>query len=572
LLFREPVEVITACSQADVVPALEAVEAEVSAGRHAAGFVTYEASPGLDKAMETHSTDGAPLVWFGIFERPEEFCLADDLSSSGFGVDADESGWIPSISKSEYGEAISRIKDYLKAGDTYQVNYTLRLRNQFNGDPWDLFLRLCRTQRAKYCAFIETDEFAVCSASPELFFSLTGERLLSRPMKGTSKRGLTLGQDRDLADALLKSEKNRAENVMIVDMVRNDMGRIAFAGSVEVERMYDIERYPTVLQMTSTVACRTAASFLDIMKALFPCASITGAPKVRTMQIIKELEHGTRGIYTGCVGYVAPGRDAMFNVAIRTVTLDKGSGSCEYGVGGGIVWDSDAGNEHDECLVKSAVLKKETPDFDLIESFLWEEDKGYFLMDRHMKRLKRSAEYFGFDLDMAEVEDRLMKDVASMEGQNCKVRLHVNRTGHVLVERTPIGRKGVAHAWKVKLSDQKVKSDDPFLYHKTTIRGVYERARLTARGYDDVLLWNERGEVTESTVANVVVSRNGTKVTPPVQCGLLPGIFREWLIDNGDIEEGIVGIEDLKEAEEVFLINSVRKWIPVTVTLPEHSA
>lgn len=581
--FRNPEEILTADEPKDVLPTLYAVQEAVDEGFYAAGFLAYEAGPGLDRALQTHPLRTLPLAWFGLFR------CAEDVRDQNVGAlprraidihgipptqgvsDFSVGEWEPSISAEEYRKAIGRIRSYLESGDTYQVNYTLRLRAQFEGDPWGLFLRLHRSQRAKYCAFIDTDRFTVCSASPELFFSLDGDTLISRPMKGTSKRGLTFEQDRDLADILRSSEKDRAENVMIVDMVRNDMGRIADTGSVHVPHLFDIERYPTVFQMTSTVACTTSASFADIIKALFPCASITGAPKVRTMQIIKELERGPRGVYTGCIGCLSPGRKAEFNVAIRTVSLDKDQGMAEYGVGGGIVWDSDAQNEYDECRVKAAVLTSEVPDFELLETILWEGKKGYFLLDRHLKRLKRSAEYFAFVADLTEIRERLMQEAASMGGQRYKVRLCVTEVGKVAIEEQPLLEKDCHKPWRVAMATDPIDSGNPFLYHKTTNRAVYDRAGVSAGGCDDVLLWNEHGEITESTVANIVIEKNGNpasprlrrtkRVTPPAKCGLLPGIFREWLLDRGEIEEAVVTVEDLRNAEKVFLINSVRRWI-----------
>lgn len=612
-LFRNPEEILTADEPEDVLSTLYAVEKAVDEGFHAAGFLAYEAASGLDKACQTHTLRSLPLVWFGLFRCAEDIqnwnveafpCGVPpvfDPSACRLGSKADRRAhapdvrdadlipparpkplrrgegprrplrltdfkvgeWEPSILAEEYRKVIGRIKRYLKSGDTYQVNYTLRLRAQFEGDPWSLFLCLHRTQRAKYSVFIDTDDFTVCSASPELFFSLDGEKLVSRPMKGTSARGLTFEQDKELADVLWRSEKNRAENVMIVDMVRNDMGRIADPGSVWVPHLFEIERYPTVFQMTSTVACTTSASFADIVKALFPCASITGAPKIRTMQIIKELEQEPRGIYTGCIGCLSPGRRAEFNVAIRTVSLDKDHGTAEYGVGGGIVWDSDARNEYEECRIKSKVLMTEVPNFELLESILWEGNKGYFLLDRHLERLRRSAEYFGFVIDLPEIRERLMQEVDIMGGQSYKVRLRLTEEGEITIERKLLSDLASTRPWSVTFVEEPIDSGNRFLYHKTTNRAVYNRTRLSAGGCDDVLLWNEGGKITESTVANIVIKKDGKYVTPPVKCGLLAGVFREWLLKRGEIEEGVITREDVENADKVFLINSVRKWIPV---------
>ncbi len=559
LLFRKPESVLSAYEARDVMPVLREVEAAVDRGLCAAGFLCYEAGPGLDPACTTHASSKLPLVWFGLFSGFEKTGLPRKAS-----LDFSTGEWKPSISAVEYNGAIDRIKNYLKNGDTYQVNYTLRMRTSFEGDPFGLFCRLCSTQQAKHCVFVDTDSFAICSASPELFFSLDGNTIISRPMKGTFRRGLTLEQDREFADVLHHSEKNRAENVMIVDMVRNDMGRVADAGSIHVPRMFEIEKYPTVLQMTSTVEGSTLAPFSGIMKALFPCASITGAPKIRTMQIIKELESGPRGVYTGAIGYLLPGRKACFNVAIRTVVIDKAGKTAEYGVGGGIVWDSDAKNEYEECLVKTAVLTSEPGDWDLLESLLWEEGKGYFLLNEHMRRLGKSAEYFGFPAAIDQIRTRLKENEKKLAGR-VKVRLLVDHDGNIKIENKFLSDADLTVQWTVKLAAEKVDSRNLFLYHKTTNRAVYDRAKSMSGNCDDVLLVNERGEITESTIANVVVERGGRLVTPPVDCGILPGVFREYLLEKGEIEEGVIMPADIREADKVFLINSVRKWIEIKV-------
>jgi len=560
-LFRDPVHILSAWSAHEVLPTLQRVEDAVKRGFHAAGFLTYEASPGLDGAYRTQSLRRLPLVWFGLFRKIEDFQVSGETLCDSFRV----GDWKPSISSQEYKTAVARIKRYLESGDTYQVNYTFRLKTTFEGNPLDLFLRLHRRQRAKYSAFIDTNDFAICSVSPELFLFLDGDRLVSCPMKGTSKRGLTIEQDRELADRLRRSAKDRAENVMIVDMVRNDMGRIAEPGSVHAASLFDIERYPTVFQMISTVTCRSSASFVDIVRALFPCASITGAPKVRTMQVIKELERGSRGVYTGCVGYLSPGRRAQFNVAIRTVSVDKRKGILEYGVGGGIVWDSDAENEYEECQVKAGILMSQAREFKLLESMLWEKGKGYFLLDSHLKRLVRSAEYFDFTLDLREVKSRLTQTALTLGLEKCKIRLCVTRDGGILIDAAQISDSTVKRMWRLGLVETPVDSQNPFLYHKTTNRAVYENALSTEKGCDDVLLWNERGEVTETTIANVVIERCGERVTPPVECGLLPGVFRQWLRDHGEIRENVVRLEDLQHADRIHAINSVRTWIPAEI-------
>ncbi|NQT94637.1 MAG: aminodeoxychorismate synthase component I [Lentisphaerae bacterium] len=559
--FGDVQAVLSAESRDDVVPLLKEAEEAARGGLHAVGFVAYEAAAAFDPACRTHEPSKLPLAWFALFRSMEALSFDRSVLSS-------PGPWTPSMDRDEYVAAIGRIRQYLNDGDTYQVNYSYRLRTDFDGDAWALFRGLSGGQRAGYPAFIETADFAICSASPELFFSLDGGELVSRPMKGTADRGLTSEQDQSIRLELEGSEKNRAENVMIVDMVRNDMGRVASPGSVTVESMFDIEKYPTVYQMTSTVSSRTNAPVTDVFRALFPCASITGAPKIRTMEIIRELEKGPRGVYTGTIGHISPGSYACFNVAIRTVVIDKRDSTAEYGVGGGIVWDSDASAEYEECRVKAAVLAPRPGPFELLETMLWDGEDGYFLLDRHLARLEGSARYFDYPLDTSAVRKALMGEGEKMGTGRNRVRLRVDESGRVHMETAVTKPDEEKRLWKVGLAMKPVSVRNRFLYHKTTNRGVYERAREDGKEFDDVLLVNESGELTESTIANVVLEMDGARWTPPVACGLLAGVFRGWLIDRGEVQERVLRADDLRRATAVFLVNSVRKWMRAEVVLP----
>ena len=375
LCFGEPIRVLKAKSTDQVLAALHEAEQAVEAeGLYAAGFVAYEAAPGFDPALRAQRVReqlDIPLLWLGLFHEPEVW---SDLPDAAL---AHTPGpWEPAIDRATYRQAVAAIKEQIAAGYTYQINYTFPLVADFKGEPWPLFIQLAAAQRGRYAAYVDTGRHVVCSASPELFFQRADGVLTSRPMKGTAPRGRTLTEDEAQRAWLFASEKNRAENVMIVDMIRNDMGRVAEVGSVRVPELFEVERYPTVLQMTSTVTSRTNASFADIFKALFPCASITGAPKVSAMGIIADLEPAGRGVYTGAIGYLAPGGRAQFNVAIRTVVVDRQTGRATYGVGSGVVWDSDADEEYDECLLKARVLAAKRPDFELLETMLWLPDDG----------------------------------------------------------------------------------------------------------------------------------------------------------------------------------------------------
>jgi len=545
LQFRRPVEVLMARTDAEVFHCLEKIEKDKL---WAAGFVSYEAAGAFDEALKTCPPGSLPLLCFGLFRAPEK-------------VSPPESGGVyqlgemkPSVTRDDYTAAIASVKKYIAAGDTYQVNYTFRLNADFSGDPFAFFCDLATAQQGRYGAFVETDEFAVCSASPELFFQLKDGVMTSRPMKGTRPRGRTAAEDRAAAHELRNAVKDRAENIMIVDMIRNDIGRIADTGSVQTSGRFHIENYPTVLQMTSTVSGKTTATFSDIWRNLFPCASITGAPKTRTMEIIRDLEQSPRGVYTGAIGFVAPDGSAQFNVAIRTAVIDKTAGRAEYGIGGGIVWDSDAAAEYDEAVSKSQILTQRYPSFQCLETMLCVPGKGIFLLDRHLKRLEDSAEYFGFRFD-PEIRTKLGE--LSVD-RPTRIRLLLNKDGSYDFQCLEI--PPASGPVTLAVAKTPIHSGDVFLYHKTTNRAVYEQARAVFPAAGDVLLFNERGEVTESCIANAVVELEGRKFTPPVSCGLLAGTFRDELLAAGEIEERIISLADFKKASSLWLINSVCKW------------
>lgn len=554
LEFSKPTRVIVARRLDEVIPALDKAEAIVNErGLYAVGFISYDAAPAFDSALKARRATSFPLAWFALCPRPRQPALSPAPAPGSYCAGQ----WRPDISRRAYRAAIDEIRRRIFAGDTYQVNYTFRMRSHFCGDPESLFLDLVRAQRSDFGAFIETREFAVCSSSPELFFRLEGDRLVSRPMKGTAPRGLLIEDDRRMGRWLRKSGKNRAENVMITDMVRNDMSRVAERDTVRVPELFSVERYPTLWQMTSTVECRTRAPVRRILEALFPCASITGAPKPMTTAIIRALEPTPRKLYTGAVGFIAPGRKAQFNVAIRTVVVDKRSGSAEYGVGGGVTWDSTGAGEYEECLVKARVLSLRMPEFSLLETMLWTPARGIFLLRRHMARLRDSAEYFGFKLDVRRVAAAL---AAAAAGWSCpkRVRLLVDRAGRHTLQASDYAPQARRAPPRVGLAKAPVRSDDPFLYHKTTRRDVYEQARASRPDCDDALLWNERGEITETTICNVALKINGVLYTPPVKCGLLPGAYRAMMLARGELKEKILSLEHARKAQAIYVMNSVR--------------
>lgn len=560
LEFVSPQRIMSTCRVDEVRPLLREIEEAVERhGMWAAGFIAYEAAPAFDASLRVR-TDGAfPLLWFGVFERGREIVLPEDSRRAGEGL-----AWRPSVTLAAYDHALAVIRAHIREGDTYQVNFTYRLRAQQAIDPWALFLRLAGGGDAPFAAFVDTGEWAVCSASPELFLRVDGERIESRPMKGTAARGLWFEDDQAHKAALLDSEKERAENVMIVDMVRNDLGRVAEPGRVEVPALFTAEAYPAVWQLTSTVTARTRAPLDQILASAFPPASITGAPKGRAMAIIAELEADPRRIYTGTIGWLRPGRHSQWNVAIRTVLVHKPSQTVEYGVGGGIVWDSTTAGEYGESEAKAKTLNPVTRTFDLLETLLWTPRDGYALWDAHMSRLARSGAFFGFALDLRKIREALARVAAGLPPQACRVRLQVSRLGAARCESVALDAGSLSFK-DVALAAGPVDRRDIFLYHKTSVRSVYETALRQRPGCSDVLLFNEAGEVTETTVANVAVEIGGVRYTPPVRCGLLPGTQRAVLLDRGELRERVIRIEELREHPRVFLLNSVRGLHAVSV-------
>ena len=360
-----------------------------------------------------------------------------------------------------------------------------------------------------------------------------------------------------MAERLRGCEKERAENVMIVDMMRNDLGRIAEGGSVRVDTLFEVERYPTVLQMTSTVSCRTGVGLSAIFEALFPCASVTGAPKHQTMHLIERLEKNPRGLYTGAIGHIAPRRRAVFSVAIRTAVIDKNTGRASYGTGGGIVADSRTDAEYEECLLKTRVLRGRPPAFRLVETMRWTPLEGFFLLDFHLQRLLGSAAYFGVPCAEGAVRDHLAV-VAASQRSPVRVRLLVDQEGGITHESgaMPVSSRPVV----LGMAQRPVDTADPFLFHKTTNRTVYDRALDGLRDVQDAVLWNDRGAVTETTIGNIVVELDGRLCTPAISCGLLAGVFRRHLLDKGRIFEAIISCSDLSRAGKIFRINAVRGW------------
>jgi para-aminobenzoate synthetase/4-amino-4-deoxychorismate lyase len=573
-----------------VVPVLARAEAEAARGRWVAGFVAYEAAPAFDRALAVRPPDPAsqfselPLAWFGVFAareaipppppadprldphpRPGAFERRDLLESP--------SSWRASVTREHYVEVIERIRELIASGRVYQVNHTLRLRARIDAGSrtaqalGSLYRDLVLAQRGAFGADLSVGRFRILSASPELFVSWDDDRLVTRPMKGTARRGRWQEEDTAAARALGSSAKDRAENAMIVDLLRNDLGRVAIPGTVVADPLFEVERYETVWQMTSTVSADVPerTSLVDVFRALFPSGSVTGAPKVAAMRAIAELEDARRGVYTGAIGLLSPPGSgeprAAFGVAIRTVVVDTAAGAAEYGVGAGITFGSAGDAEFDEVQAKSRILVERRPPFGLLEALAFDPIEGYRHLEEHLGRLAASAEYFGFELDLGGVRVDLEK-LAADASRPIRVRLTLARDGATRFETSPIP-PGRERSLRVAiLVDPPVDADDVWLFHKTTRREAYERRRTLRPDAEDVLLVNARGRVTESTIANVAVRLDGGWWTPPVGDGLLAGTYRAALLGEGRLQERSLGVAEVRAAEKVALVSSVRGWRP----------
>jgi len=570
--LAEPVGVIEARRPAEVPDAIEAAEAAASRGLWAAGYVAYEAAPGLDAELvvRVRPPDDPfaemPLAWFALFEQKEDVPPLEPARAEP--PPATGSPWRPSVDRATYDAAIERIRELIAAGHTYQVNHTIRLRASIQGDARGLYRDLSLAQRGGYAAYLDLGRYRVVSASPELFFRIDADRIRTRPMKGTAPRGRWPAEDDEIAARLIDSAKDRAENAMIVDLLRNDLGRICRPGSVEVGSLFEAERYETVWQITSTIEgdLRPGTALLETFRALFPSGSVTGAPKVRTMRIIADLEDSARGPYCGAIGYLAPPGSgeprANFNVAIRTVVLDARTGVAEYGVGGGITHDSSAAAEYDEVVAKARVLREVRPAFELFETVPHLLADGFRHLPEHLERMGSSAGYFGFRFE-AEVAGAVLKEAVADTSARSLVRLTLARDGTLATEvrDLPPADRQV----RVALDDEPVDPNDVWLFHKTSRRAPYDRRREKRTDVDDVILVNDRGEVTESTIANLAVELDGVWVTPPIASGLLPGTYRAVLLRDGRLAERPVSVEELKNATGLALVSSARGWRPATL-------
>ena len=568
LLFAAPREVLVAYDAAGAREALARLEAAGKSGQHAAGFLAYELGFIFEERLlgSLPQPGTTPLLWLGLYDAPERLTAAEvDRRLAASGGTGKALDIVPRIDEAAYGVAFDRVKALIAAGDTYQVNLTFKADFRLEGEPVALYRELVRKQPVAYGALINTGTQWILSRSPELFVSSRDGMLAARPMKGTLKRGRTLAEDAAGRAALAADEKNRAENLMIVDLLRNDLGRIAEIGSVKVTDLFTVETYSTLHTMTSGISARRRAGVgtTDLLANLFPCGSITGAPKLRAMEIIHEVEAGPRGVYTGSIGHFAPNGDLTLNVAIRTSVIDA-DGNGEIGIGGGIVADSTAADEYREALLKMAFFTDPAQPVTLIETLLWDRQDGFALLDRHLDRMAESARYFSLPFDRATV--RALLESQSFPADRMRVRLTLDVSGPA-VTSAPLPPN--PPVFRFAIAPERLDSRSLWLMHKTTIRAFYDEPRQRAHAeldVDEVVFRNERGELTEGSITNLFVERGGILLTPPLTSGLLPGTLRAELLASGKAEEQILTLADLETAEAIWLGNSVRglmraEWI-----------
>lgn len=540
----------------EVLSAMAWAHCEHAKGRYIAGFIAYEAGAAFEPAFAAHEpVPGLPLIWLAAYDASS---LPPELPE----IAPPAQDWTPGIDAERYTATVAEIRERIAVGETYQVNYTFPLHAAAPENPWATFGALYHAQPVPHACYIDTGRWQVLSWSPELFFSLRQGTLHTRPMKGTRPRGPHADADRDAAMRLFTSDKDRAENVMITDMLRNDMGRVCTPGSVRVQELFGVEQYATVWQMCSSIVGACNVDMPEVLRALFPSGSVTGAPKVQTSRLIRAFEPDPRGVYCGALGWWAPDGDATFSVGIRTMTVDAMCSTACYSVGSGITWDSAANSEFRECLDKAALVLAPRPDFDLFETMRWE-DGAFPLLEAHLKRMRASAQFLGFGFSRMATIGALQDAVARVRGLH-RVRLVLSRDGACHAEALPF-EPGPRRVWRVALAAARVFRDDVFLHHKTTHRAIYDAARAARPDVDDVILLNEDGELTESTIANLGVQLRGRCYTPPRSSGLLPGTLRAQWLREGRLTEATLYPEDLERAERIFLFNALRGEIEVRV-------
>lgn len=556
--FIRPEDWLEARTPSEVLPVLSAVRDGVKRGYWAAGFLSYEAASGIDPLWVTRPPGPLPLAAFGLFTGPES---AEPMRVSEYQLDPLKMR----STRADYAAAISAIQEQIRLGYTYQVNHTVRMEADFNGDAMALYRALQSQQQGAYGAYADLGRFAVACASPELFFRIDGRTVSTRPMKGTSRRGRFPAEDAQIKAQLQQSPKDRAENVMIVDLIRNDLSKVAQLGSVVVDGLWAIEQYPTVFQMVSTVNATLLPqhSWYDVLLALFPSGSVTGAPKASTMRIIRDLEADPREIYCGTMGYIDPNQDAVFNVAIRTVTVDRERQIAKFSAGGGITADSTEALEYAEVEAKARFVRTPDEPVELLETMRLDEGR-YWLWGEHRARMEASARFLGYAFSEPAWTDHLQTVATANPRGRWRVRVRLRPTGELVVESWPWSpAPGISQ--RVAWAESPVPADEVWMCHKSTRRAPYQRWHPESSVEFDHLLWDGDGHATEFTRGNLVIERDGKLFTPPVACGLLGGTLRQWLLDRALIHECVVPRERVEQAQQIWFINSLEGWVPVRI-------
>lgn len=535
--------------------------------------VHYEAGLALEPKLHSRLTAGAPLLQACFFSRrtviPKENIEAFwETQIDTLDLQDREAGLLglkPSWDENQYSKAVEKILDLIAKGDCYQANLTMPFFGSHYGHPIALYARLRKQQPVRYAALIRSQENWILSRSPELFVEKNGNVITCRPMKGTAKRDKVVEEDLKIAHALLSSEKNRAENLMIVDLIRNDLGRIAPPGEVRTEALFELETYETLHQLTSTIkANRVTNSPAEILSSLFPCGSITGAPKIRAMEIINELEQRQRGIYCGALGWIAPGEDFRFSVPIRTLLLGPDK-SCRMDVGSGIVADSNPTEEYRECLLKARFATELQDEVQLMETMRWQPTVGIPMLPLHMARLQKSAQALEYVCNTDTIIQALHLKARNLPPVIQRIRLRLWRDGSYEIDTAPLEPLGQEQT--ACIASEKLDPKDPRLLHKTSARAFYnETIRLCAqKGHFDGLFFNTRGELCEGARSNVFLEKNGRLLTPRLSAGLLPGVLRASLLESTQAQEATLNMQDLMTADKIWLGNALRGLILVKI-------
>ena len=546
--FTQPIRELKTRDLAEVADLLAQVESYQEQGYYVVGYVSYEAAPAFEEKLAVHK---APL----LAEYLLYFTVHDRVETSPIPLTYEEvdlpSKWREQTSAEDYKKAISQIHHHLRQGDTYQVNYTVQLKQDLSVNPFAIYNRMVVEQEAGYNAYVEHDEMAVISMSPELFFEQNDRELTTRPMKGTTQRGVTDQEDLAQASWLEQDPKNRSENMMIVDLLRNDMNRISEVGSEYVERLCQVEQYSTVWQMTSTIKSqlRLDVDLVAIFRSLFPCGSITGAPKIATMEIIKNLEPQPRGVYCGTIGLLLPNGRRIFNVAIRTIQLHQGKAI--YGVGGGITWDSTWESEYREVHQKAAVLYRKQARFQLITTGKISQ-KSLLFEEQHLERLTKASRYFAYPFDPKNLRQKIEEECKVCDiNQDYRLRISLSKSGELELSRQVLTPLSPTFC-QAKLCLQEADLNQSFTYFKTT-----HRPHLNL-GEQEIIYHNATGELLETSIGNLVLKIAGKLYTPPTNLRILPGIYRQHLLERKQVEEKVLTLKDLAQAEDIYGCNAVR--------------